>query len=674
MRLKKLVLSNFRSFGAEPETITFEDFTVLIGGNSTGKTAVMQALAKLFSPDSRERGLQRSDFHLAKGERPETMPEKTLFIEAVFEFPELDSDNNPLAEKTVPGVFNQMAVAGEDGRLYLRVRLTATWSPSDAHPDGEIDDRVEFVKVAESVTDDSQHRQELRGSERGHIQLVYVPAIRDPLAQLRHQSGALLWRLLNAIKWSDELKGKVKTGAEGINQLFGSEVGFKSVQNIMQSQWQLYHEDKRYQDISVGFSSEELTEVLKRVELRFRPTVEEKAYTVDQLGDGLRSLFYLSLVSSVLQLEERLQNERTATGAGFARENYTPPALTILAIEEPENHLSPQLLGRVVENLTKTAQQSNADVILSTHTPAMLRRVGPEQIRHLRMQPIQQRTVVRTIKLPEKTVDAHKYVKEAVMAYPELYFARLVVLGEGDSEELVIPRLLRAFGYSLDRTQVAMVPLGGRHVNHFWRLLTDLQIPHVTLLDLDRERDGGGWGRVKYVLQQLLDNGADPSELLRTSDGNLADLDNMHTWKSSSIEFMDSWITYLEKKGNVFFSYPLDLDFAMLSAFPDEYKSAFGPKTGPVIPDKTTKKEAYQKRLEKVIRGVFKDEGGDGETYKDYDEELFFWYNYLFLGRGKPTSHIAALTAIEEDALRGNAPPSLTRLCKKIGKMLEKGE
>ena len=42
-------------------------------------------------------------------------------------------------------------------------------------------------------------------------------------------------------------------------------------------------------------------------------------------------------------------------------------------------------------------------------------------------------------------------------------------------------------------------PISGRHVNHFWRLLNDLEIPFITLLDLDRERDGGGWGRIKYA-------------------------------------------------------------------------------------------------------------------------------------------------------------------------------
>ncbi|WP_265567685.1 ATP-dependent endonuclease, partial [Serratia grimesii] len=105
--------------------------------------------------------------------------------------------------------------------------------------------------------------------------------------------------------------------------------------------------------------------------------------------------------------------------------------------------------------------------------------------------------------MPEKTDDAHKFVREAVQAFPEIYFSRLVVLGEGDSEEIALPRLLQAKGTPVDESAVTIAPLGGRHVNHFWRLLSALQIPYLTLLDLDVARYAAGWGRIKYVNDQF---------------------------------------------------------------------------------------------------------------------------------------------------------------------------
>lgn len=37
---------------------------------------------------------------------------------------------------------------------------------------------------------------------------------------------------------------------------------------------------------------------------------------------------------------------------------------------------------------------------------------------------------------PNKKGEAYKFVREAIQAYPEVYFSRLVILGEGDSEQI----------------------------------------------------------------------------------------------------------------------------------------------------------------------------------------------------------------------------------------------
>jgi putative ATP-dependent endonuclease of the OLD family len=79
------------------------------------------------------------------------------------------------------------------------------------------------------------------------------------------------------------------------------------------------------------------------------------------------------------------------------------------------------------------SRDCDAQVVVATHSPSVVRRVPAESIRHLRLDASRQ-TVVTTIQLPPESADAFKFVREAVEAFPELYFARLVVLGEGDSE------------------------------------------------------------------------------------------------------------------------------------------------------------------------------------------------------------------------------------------------
>ena len=146
----------------------------------------------------------------------------------------------------------------------------------------------------------------------------------------------------------------------------------------------------------------------------------------------------------------------------------------------------------------------------------MLRRVNPEQIRYLRLA-ANRISSIQHIQLPQKSDEAHKFVREAVQAFPEIYFSRMVVLGEGDSEEIVLPRIFNAKGIPVDESAITIAPLGGRHVNHFWRLLSQLQIPYVTLLDLDVARFGGGWGRIKYVNDKLKE--FEPSKVLPASYG-----------------------------------------------------------------------------------------------------------------------------------------------------------
>ena len=55
MRLKRIIVSNYRCFGEIPTTIEFNNLTGFIGHNSSGKTALLSALMKLFGEKSSER-------------------------------------------------------------------------------------------------------------------------------------------------------------------------------------------------------------------------------------------------------------------------------------------------------------------------------------------------------------------------------------------------------------------------------------------------------------------------------------------------------------------------------------------------------------------------------------------------------------------------------------------
>lgn len=64
MKIETLTVRNFRCFGLEPETFSPDSgVTAMVGGNGAGKTAALQALARIFGVSSSQRQVQARDFH-----------------------------------------------------------------------------------------------------------------------------------------------------------------------------------------------------------------------------------------------------------------------------------------------------------------------------------------------------------------------------------------------------------------------------------------------------------------------------------------------------------------------------------------------------------------------------------------------------------------------------------
>ena len=687
MRLSKLKLMNYRCFGPEEQVILIDDLTTFIGNNSAGKTAALSALNCMFSENGGDRILQRSDFHLPKEMTPDEMESQNLYIEAVFEFEELRPETGG-GEYGIPIFFQHLVVDNPGGLPYLRVRLEATWEKSSTI-EGSIDSKISYITCPESVEIEDVHRTNAARRDLDKIRVVYIPAVRDPSRQLKNASGTMMYQVMSSINWSEETKGNVKAKIKELNEQFEGEKGVSMFGTSLAEQWKAYDSDDRYSTASLRFNSTDIETSIRKTEVVFEPTETGKEYTIDQMGDGLRSLFYISLVDSILDVEGKMQREIDADpeNTSFSRK---PPILTIVALEEPENHIAPHLLGKLVGNLRNIAGKHNAQAIMTSHSPAIVKRVDPENLRYFRMDKDLLASKVRSITLPEKesAQDQYKYIKEAVWAYPELYFAKLVILGEGDSEEIILPKCWEAVNGSVDVGGISIVPLGGRHVNHFWRLLNDLQIPHVTLLDLDREREGGGWGRIKYVLKQLIANGYDKNELLNTKRGVLTDeqLDGMSEWDVLDVASMQAWLDWLEQY-NVFFSAPLDIDFMMLEQMESEYKKSLDTTEGPrleVVEGEGKKKiliqkiegtddyrTEYETRIKKDIKSTLKEEGGDGSTYSAEQQRLMVWYTYFFLNRGKPSTHIAVLSRLSDEAIKDNIPLVLKRLIETAERILK---
>ncbi|HEV2078165.1 TPA: AAA family ATPase [Streptococcus pneumoniae] len=681
MKLTKVIINNFRSFG-ESQIIELNNQTVLIGNNSSGKTTVLQALSKLFSDKQNDRIIKKSDFHLPKGSRPGENT-RNLFIETIFEFDELDG--TPYSQ-AIPSFFEHFTVSKDGAKPFLRIRLESSWE-DDGTVEGSIDTQFYYISSDEdTIRDEDKHRAPRKDLDK--IRVLYVPASRTPEKELGNASGSMLSRLVNSINWTEDEINEITDKIDELNNTFLSVNGaLTQINNEIQKSWELYHEDNRFSQAELIINSSEMAAALRQIALKFSPTTTEEAFTVSDLGDGLRSIFYFSLVDSILDIELEITKDREENPDN-PRFKLIPPVLTILAIEEPENHIAPHHIGKLIKRFKQLGNNDNSQVILTSHSPAIVKRIDPEDLKYLRIENNDRvlQTIVSDIQLPPAIDESYKYIKGAIQAYPELYFAKLVVLGEGDSEELLLPKFFDLLGKEVDSSQISIVPLGGRHVNYFWKLLNALRIPHITLLDFDNERYGGGWGRIKYISQHLYELNTEFQEWFHTQRLDFNEIGSRGC-ESIGAQRLINWFNKLEEF-NVYFSSPLDIDFLMLQHYKDNYLNTLSPIEGPVVSyndsDGSSKKvklsdldcldrlqlEGFNKRKEEAIRATLKDKSGHGDSFNEEEKELMIWYQYFFLGRGKPTTHMQFLSSISDDELTRNLPPVFEKIVNSAEELL----
>lgn len=640
MKFTTLRISNFQSFGPVPTILNLADITYVLGPNGAGKTAVLEALSRLFSPVTAQRTIRISDFHVPVDRSLAELQdeEPVLWIEVDIEFPEADSEGY---HASIPPNFHHMMIESAGGVPKVRVRLTAKLALDEV-----VEEKIEYVRQVDESGEPTVCA-EMSRYDRGYIEVHYLPARRDPSEHIAYTATSLIGRTLRAADWSQE-RTTLADLSEQLTNALTSNSAVSSMGFHLTREWGGLHQGEFFTDPTIAFGRGELEGVLRQLTIHFSPSHDGASLPFDLLSDGQKSLLYISLVLAWQSLARRvLRNEETSLDPTRLR----PPVHTIIALEEPENSLAPQYLGRIIRQLHQACDEGDVQALIATHASTLLRRVDPESICFLRLN-AERETTVHRILLPEDNDEAAKYVREAIHAYPELYFSRLVVLGEGDSEQVVLSRVLAAAGIAEDDASVSVVPLGGRHVNHFWRLLNELQIPHVTLLDLDSGRHQAGWGRVRYAVNQI--NKVRPE----TYPGEI--INSLPKWNSpvDFPQFFDPQfpggkgpMRALEQQG-VFFSNPVDLDLLMIEAFPDAYGVTFTPPDEKAIVAVLGKSHVNEERLDPKVLS------------------LFDHYHENFDLKSKPATHLRALSTLTDEELLEGLPAVFRRLIDHVGTKL----
>ena len=101
----------------------------------------------------------------------------------IIDFPELETEDE-IAKNSVPPFFDHMHVDEPGGKPYVRVRLEGVWTSGNT-PEGDIDQNSYFIVAPESVEITEEHKKPATALDLSRIEIVYVPAIRNPASQFK---------------------------------------------------------------------------------------------------------------------------------------------------------------------------------------------------------------------------------------------------------------------------------------------------------------------------------------------------------------------------------------------------------------------------------------------------------------------------------------------------------
>ncbi len=500
MQLKALILENFRGYRDRTQIEIAEGLTAFIGRNDFGKSSILDALniffgnVKIEADDASKHG---DPSRVLIGCVFDDLPETLIIDEA--------------AETTLQDEF----LINENGFLEIhkyydctKTRISDTTYIRAVHPHG--DSIGDLLSLRNS---DLKERAKDRGIDISGIDRRLNTNIRRTIWNSVGQNNLDLTPKLIQVDKED-----AKRVWDQISRYLPTFALFKSDRPSTDADSEVQDPMKLAVEEAIGGVEDELQRIEDEVRAKAtevaRRTLQKLGEVSPELARDLRpvfskapnwpSLFKLSLTDdNEIPVNKRGSGIRRLILLSFFRAEAERRAAErdrhsiIYAIEEPETSQHPSNQLMLIEALLDLASQDNCQVLVTTHVPALTRKLPLESIRHVTRvdgQPL--------VVSGNEGEDVYDKVAEELGVLPDLDHRipqlKVIVYVEGPNDVDFLCHISRIIHQAEEHIpdlsedpRVAVIPVGGSALEHWvrQRYLQKLGLPEVHIYDSDREEN-----------------------------------------------------------------------------------------------------------------------------------------------------------------------------------------
>ncbi len=488
MYIAEIQIENFRLFGSADSAFVLAlnpGLTALIGENDAGKTAVIDALRLVLG--TRDQDMLRIDpidFHQdAPGrERANQIVIRLTFRGlttadrgAFSEFLTYETNDG-----TVETALIITWVAKRNAKEESSRRVLAPEWRTGANGDGPLLDfgarSLLTATYLRPLRDAERAMRAGRGSRLSQI-LQHTKEIRDTGTRFDRHAGAPI----------DPKTLSVLGLGDYASHLFGESEGIKQTRKRLNEDYLAplsFANDLLLARIGVAGAQEDslrLRQLLEKLEL----TLTASADAESAHGRGLGSNNLLFMACELLLL--------AAESDGFP----------LLLIEEPEAHLHPQRQLRLMSFLQEQARKERSDgqriqIIVTTHSPNLASNLHLDNLALIKgghaFSLCQGKTKLSPsdYRFLERFLDVTK---------ANLFFARAVLIVEGDAENILLPAIAKLLDRDFHQHGVSVVNVGGVGLGRYARIFMRedpakdgiINIPVACVTDMDVMPDVAPW-------------------------------------------------------------------------------------------------------------------------------------------------------------------------------------